>query len=507
MYSRTKWILILGFIVILFIFISITGYGLLQFNQLKTESSDLVKINNEKSQLIFTMLSSARVRLLDLYAMVSTDDPFLRDDFFMDFGLQGSRFAEARIALLEQALSEDEKSILSIQRGFIATSQPIQNQMIELIQADELIQAKSLLNEKGVVLQDKVINELIKLVKYQKANANSILGIIDEEYNESLLLIYVWSSLALLIGFFISIIIIRKISNIEGELKESNLELENRVAIRTVSLEKANQELNDSLTTLADAQEQLVNSEKMASLGQLVAGVAHEINTPVGIGVTAASHLSEITDSMTSKFEQKTAKKNDMDIYFEKVKEDCYLINENLARTSELVKSFKLVSSDQASQEMRQFEIKAYLENIILSLKPKLKQTQIVVIIDCPQNINLYSYPGALSQMITNFIINSIIHGYDGGDVEGTITISAKELNNTVQITYTDDGKGVPSEALSNIFEPFFTTKRGSGSTGLGLNIIYNIVNQTLNGNIDCESIENKGIRFNIEFPLQKELS
>ena len=196
-----------------------------------------------------------------------------------------------------------------------------------------------------------------------------------------------------------------------------------------------------------------------------------------------------------------------MDIYFEKVKEDCYLINENLVRTSELVKSFKLVSSDQASQEMRQFEIKAYLENIILSLKPKLKQTQIVVIIDCPQNINLYSYPGALSQMITNFIINSIIHGYDGGDVEGTITISAKELNNTVQITYTDDGKGVPSEALSNIFEPFFTTKRGSGSTGLGLNIIYNIVNQTLNGNIDCESIENKGIRFNIEFPLQKELS
>ena len=134
MYSRTKWILILGFIVILFIFISITGYGLLQFNQLKTESSDLVKINNEKSQLIFTMLSSARVRLLDLYAMVSTDDPFLRDDFFMDFGLQGSRFAEARIALLEQALSEGEKSILSIQGGFIATSQPIQNQMIELIQ-------------------------------------------------------------------------------------------------------------------------------------------------------------------------------------------------------------------------------------------------------------------------------------------------------------------------------------------------------------------------------------
>jgi PAS domain S-box-containing protein len=260
-------------------------------------------------------------------------------------------------------------------------------------------------------------------------------------------------------------------------------------------LKKTNEELKKS-------QEQLVQSEKMASLGQLVAGVAHEINTPIGIGVTAASHFQEITENIVSLFENKTMKKSELERYFEDAKESSSLILSNLRRTGDLIISFKMVSSDQTSLVQRVFNMKLYLEDIILSLKPKLKHYPIKIEINCPDNIEIDSFPGAFAQVITNLIMNSLHHAYDKGQ-QGSININITLQNTTIIIKFIDFGRGIPHQNLKKIFDPFFTTSRGSGGTGLGLNIVFNVVNQTLKGSITCESTVGKGTTFILRIPVK----
>jgi len=260
-------------------------------------------------------------------------------------------------------------------------------------------------------------------------------------------------------------------------------------------LKKTNEELKKS-------QNQLVQSEKMASLGQLVAGVAHEINTPIGIGVTAASHFQDITDNILSLYETKQMKKSELEGYFSDAKETSSLILSNLRRTGDLIISFKMVSSDQTSHVQRVFNLKLYIEDIILSLKPKLKHYPLKIEIDCPEKIELDSYPGAFAQVITNLIMNSLNHAYDKGQ-EGNININVELQNSNVIIRFCDDGKGIPAENRKKIFDPFFTTSRGSGGTGLGLHIVFNVINQTLKGNITCESAVGIGTTFIIRIPLK----
>lgn len=260
-------------------------------------------------------------------------------------------------------------------------------------------------------------------------------------------------------------------------------------------LKKTNEELKKS-------QEQLVQSEKMASLGQLVAGVAHEINTPIGIGVTAASHFQDITEKIVTAFENKTMKKSELEGYFADAKETSSLILNNLRRTGDLIISFKMVSSDQTSHVQRIFNIKSYIEDILLSLKPKLKHYPIKIEINCPDNIEINSFPGAFAQVITNLIMNSLHHAYDKGQ-EGRININITPQDTMIIIKFIDYGKGIPEQNLKKIFDPFFTTSRGSGGTGLGLNIVFNVVNQTLKGSISCESAVGIGTTFILRIPVK----
>lgn len=261
-------------------------------------------------------------------------------------------------------------------------------------------------------------------------------------------------------------------------------------------------DINKAFEELQQSKEYLVQVEKEASLGQMVAGVAHEINTPVGIGVTAASHLVHVTEDIIASFENRTARKNDMDEYFATAKHDGELILKNLYRTSELVKSFKMVSADQTSGEKRKFKMKAYIEDIILSLRPRLQKTKHKVTVNCPEDFEMDSYPGAFAQVITNLLINSLNHAYDDGD-SGTIHIDVSVNSEEAVVKYSDDGKGISQEDQKKIFDPFFTTNRSQGGTGLGLNIVLNIVNQTLKGKISCESEIGKGTVFQINLPLK----
>lgn len=279
-----------------------------------------------------------------------------------------------------------------------------------------------------------------------------------------------------------------------ASLQEYSDTLEQKVEVRT-------RELSKTLDDLRATQNQLVEAEKMAALGGLVAGVAHEINTPVGIGVTAASLLEDKTVAFQKTYKDGQMKRSDLEKYLDTASQSSNMILKNLSRAAELIQSFKQVAVDQSTEERRSFPVKSYLEEILLSLRPKLKRTQLTTKISGDDSLTLDSYPGVLSQIVTNLVMNSLVHAYEPDDA-GQLTFDLKQEAGRLIFEYADDGRGIPKKDLSKIFDPFFTTKRGQGGSGLGLHIIYNLVTQKLNGTIRCESEVGVGTRFTIEIPV-----
>ncbi len=271
--------------------------------------------------------------------------------------------------------------------------------------------------------------------------------------------------------------------------------------------EEIEQKVEERTAQLKQSQQQLIQTEKMASLGQLVAGVAHEVNTPIGIGVTCASHFEEITKNMTKQFQENAIKRSDLEKYLSDAEKSCNLILRNLKRVAELIRSFKMVSADQSSEKRRAFNLLEYIQDILISLKPKLKKGKIEVEVNCPDDIILDSYPGPFAQVLTNFIMNSLMHGFEGRN-EGKITIDADARGESeVMLQYRDNGKGIEPEHVSHIFDPFFTTKRNKGGTGLGLHMVFNIVHTTLGGTISCQSEPEKGVCFQLNIPRKAPVS
>lgn len=282
--------------------------------------------------------------------------------------------------------------------------------------------------------------------------------------------------------------------------------LEKEVEIRTAELTRTNEELEDSneelqttIHNLKTTQDKLIESEKMASLGGLVAGVAHEINTPVGIGLTGITHLSSLSKRLKKSYMKEDMSREEFEEYLKETNELTSLIEKNLERTSQLVKNFKQIAVDQTNEDKRDFNLKEYTEGILFSLDSIIKKKDVNILIYCDENLNIYSYPGLYSQILTNLIINSYNHGFDNKS-EGNIIIDISKKDNKITLIYKDDGKGIKEKNLAQIFDPFFTTNRKAGGTGLGLNIIYNIVTSTLKGSIKCKSQENKGVEFILIF-------
>ncbi len=267
-----------------------------------------------------------------------------------------------------------------------------------------------------------------------------------------------------------------------------------------------NVELASTLDKLKTTQKQLLESEKYAALGSMVAGIAHEVNTPVGNSLMAASILDNATNKFKESFDLGELKKSSLQAYLEKSKSSSEILLANLQRAAELIQNFKQVAVDQTSLEQRSFQVKDYIERILISLAPQIQNTphQIKVLGD--NAIAMQSYPGAFSQIITNLVINSLTHAYYDLNKAGQLQFQIAQQDDKVLITYSDDGNGIPSENLDKIFEPFFTTARDRGGSGLGLHIIYNLVTQTLKGTILCESTVGVGTKFAIALPLNLEL-
>lgn len=292
-------------------------------------------------------------------------------------------------------------------------------------------------------------------------------------------------------------------SKLERTVQERTKEIwmqKEQISEQNEELLQQKEKLQVTLDNLQQAQNQLVESEKMAALGNLVAGVAHEINTPVGIGVQGASGILNRTRNIAELLKQNKMKRSDLINFLEFINQSGKIILSNLQRTGELVKSFKQVSVDQSTEEIRKFKLRDYINDVISTLYPKYKKKNISITVDCKETIEISGFPGAFAQIFTNLILNSLIHGFANTD-SGEITITALLNNKKLHIEYHDNGAGIQPEVQNRIFEPFFTTNKQTG-TGLGMHIVYNIVTQKLNGEIKCQSSQGKGVSFIIELPV-----
>ncbi len=276
--------------------------------------------------------------------------------------------------------------------------------------------------------------------------------------------------------------------------------LEERVKTRTRQLDASNKELLETLDQIQDMHHHLVESEKMASLGGLIAGVAHEINTPVGVAFTAATHLEKTTRRIQGLFSRGEMKRSDFADFMEICVESSRLLHSNLNRASELIRSFKQVAVDQSGEGRREFHLREYIAEILLSLQPVLRKTDHVVAVSGDRDVVLNSFPGAFSQIITNLLTNTLSHAFQDGEA-GRVEISFEKNETHLILVFADDGSGISRENLENIFSPFFTTNREQGGSGLGLHIIYNLVTQRLHGTIACVSNEGVGTTFTVTIP------
>ncbi|ATP07290.1 sensor histidine kinase [Aeromonas salmonicida subsp. pectinolytica 34mel] len=311
---------------------------------------------------------------------------------------------------------------------------------------------------------------------------------------------YEGPNLKYLIGFGYDITRLKKV---EREIIQLNELLEGKVVERTRSLSDANNQLGRAYDDLKQAQQTLVESEKMASLGSLVAGVAHEINTPIGISVTASSYLQERVADFKLHIDSKQLSRSYLNEFTVNLDESMQLLQSNLRRASELIASFKQVAVDQSSEARYNFSLADNLHQVVVSLGHKLKKAQCEVDIQCDPKLSIFSFPGSFTQIYSNLILNSINHGFDNWDKPKKITIKVEQEGEELLINYSDNGRGIPPEILPRIFDPFVTSKRGQGGSGLGTHIIYNLVVQLLKGRISCASEPGNGAQFHIRLPIQ----
>lgn len=313
----------------------------------------------------------------------------------------------------------------------------------------------------------------------------------------------------LLIGALISVNVSANIRAHHRRAMELAHTLELRVAERTAHLEQTNAQLATTLESLRRAQQELVQSEKLASLGSLVAGVAHELNTPIGNAVTAASSLSHTVEVFARQAREKSMQRSTITEFVSVSTEIADLLLRSTQRAADLVASFKRVAVDRTSEHRRPFDLRGVVDELLLTLGPTLKRSPWQIDVQVPDGIAMDSYPGPLEQVLSNLILNASKHAFPGRS-SGTITVRAQafsvgedhaQAEPWVRLQVADDGCGMEPDVMRRIFEPFFTTKLGQGGSGLGLSIAHTIVGTVLGGSLSAESTLDRGAVFTAEMP------
>lgn len=279
---------------------------------------------------------------------------------------------------------------------------------------------------------------------------------------------------------------------------------ENAIAKRKAEEEliTAKERAEHALAELRDTQRNLIDAEKLAALGGLVAGVAHEVNNPVGISLTVASSLQRRADAFAAELATGQLRRSRLTDFVAGIEDAATQLVANLHRAGELIQSFKQVAVDRSHAERRAFDLREATEQIVASLRPGLKKLPVTLEMDMPEGILLDSYPGPYGQVVTNLFLNAMIHAFPDA-ASGHIAINSRRSGaDKVEITFSDDGKGMAADVAARAFDPFFTTRRGSGGTGLGLHIVYNLVTQRLGGRIVLASEPGRGTSFRMTLPL-----
>ena len=268
------------------------------------------------------------------------------------------------------------------------------------------------------------------------------------------------------------------------------------------ALKEAHLKTETALSDLKEAHISLIQSEKMASLGSLVAGIAHEINTPLGNSLTIATTVSSITEKIKKDLVNGCLTKSALDNFIESMTEASVILERNLQTASKQIRNFKNVAVDQTSEMRRIFDLKQVIEELIYTLNPQIKHTPFNVEVNVPAGINMDSYPGPLGQIITNCFNNALLHGFENRN-SGLITIKAYMIDKDyLALEITDDGKGMTQETCEKAFDPFYTTKLGNGGSGLGLNLVYNLTTAILGGTVDIKSTINNGVTLHFKLPV-----
>jgi signal transduction histidine kinase len=277
---------------------------------------------------------------------------------------------------------------------------------------------------------------------------------------------------------------------------------ENAIAKRKAEdeLRAAKDRAEKALDDLREAQQSLIAAEKLAALGGLVAGVAHEVNNPIGISLTVASSFARRCEEFAKEVGAGPLRRSRLDEFLEGGRDAANQLVSNLQRAGELVQSFKQVAVDRSHADRRPFDLRESTDQIVASLRPALKKSQITLTVDVPAGIMMDSYPGSYGQVLTNLFLNSVVHAFPDGRA-GSVIVEARQVRDDVDIFVSDDGVGMSEEIQRRAFDPFFTTRRNEGGTGLGLHIIFNLVTQQLGGRLAFESRPGWGTRFRITLP------
>lgn len=389
---------------------------------------------------------------------------------------------------------------LSIYQGFYQLAKLQGNSKKALVWLEQSNQLSDSINSNERI---KRINEL--QMRYDKQQNEEKIRVLQAERQVQII------SFSIIVGITAVFVLIllranRKRKVAFNKLTEAKNELEESYQhINAVNgeIERKNMQLQHNLDELRRTQTQLVQAEKMAALGTLVAGVAHELNTPIGVAVTAASTLQTRTRDFVKRFTEGGLKKSELEQYVQTADTGADLTLRNLERAANLIQSFKQVAVDQTRDDVREFRLGAYLQEIVTSLQPMVKITKHRIVLDVPAEVRMVNYPGALSQIITNLVQNALKHAFEGFRDDGTMTIAVSPMTDEqVTITFSDNGRGIPADIKPRIFDPFFTTKPGEqGGTGLGLHISYNLATQKMGGAMQVESEEGAGTTFIVQLP------
>jgi len=294
----------------------------------------------------------------------------------------------------------------------------------------------------------------------------------------------------------------------EQELQQKNAELlqhaallEERVAVRTLSLTEANKSAQDALSELRAAQARLVESEKLASLGRLVAGVAHELNTPLGNALMAASTLVDRQRHTLRALNEQQLRKSELQAALDSNIDGNELVLANVRRAADIISGFKQLAIDQTTEMRRVFALDVVLDEVLISVRPMFRHTRYSIVTDLEGGLMMDSFPGPLGQAVTNIVQNAVLHGFEGRE-QGVLKVTCRaHSEQRVQIVCTDDGIGMGEDVRARMFDAFFTTKLGRGGSGLGMQIVHNIVTALLGGEIAVHSMPGDGTRIELTLP------